>query len=666
MRTKYVSYVLLLLNINLIFSQKQAIDTTKTEQLGEVVISAQFKPVSEKNAIYKVKVLNAKTIDNKASNNLRELLQQELNIDLTQSSVFGSSIELQGISKENIKILVDGTPIIGRLNGIVDLSQINLLNIERIEIIEGPVSVFYGTDAMGGIINLISKKSQKETVEGNVSLYYESINATNLNGNIGYKFGENTIQINAGNYKFNGLSTNDAPRNLNWEEKDQYFANLMYNRKINNLQLRFNSNFSNEKLISIGEPDRFGNIKDKDYYTRRIDNSLNLRGKAFNNKFIEATVSYLDYQRYHNTFDVDPNTFNSVKASSDNKNDNIVRFNYGGFKAQLGKSEFGDKLNYAFGTDIKTESTKGERILDEKQDIQTYAFFTSVNYKLLENFEIQPAVRYTYNSTYGSLISPALNSKITINNNSNIRFSYARGFRAPSLKELFLDFHISQGPFTFIISGNQDLNVEKSHSFNLQYSYHKTLTNNKSFTIEPSVFYNDVSELITLSELVNFNRHYINIDKFKSVGGKVDFSYKYFERFTFKTGISVVGRYNKFNEEFESDEFLYAPEITSNVNYKFQTIGVNLDVFYKYTGKRTGFFIDDDTNSLVKTRRDKFNNLDATISKSFLKNKLKASFGVKNILDVEDIETLNQVGESHARDLQLWGRSVFVKTTFKF
>ncbi len=655
-----------MLTFNLTFAQNKAKDTI-VENLEEVVISAQITPRSEKNSIYKVKVIHASTIEKRVANNLRELLQQELNIDLSQNSVFGSSLEIQGISKENIKILIDGTPVIGRLNGVIDLSQINLQNIERIELIEGPVSVFYGTDAMGGVINLITKKNQNNTIEGDVSLYYESINATNINASIGYKFGNNTIRLNGGNYKFNGYSSNNAaPRNLNWEEKNQYFASLLFNKKFKNLQLRYASNFSNEKLQSIGEPDRTGSIQDKNYYTRRIDNSINLRGEAFKNKFIEATISYLDYQRYHNTYDIDPISFVTTDADSDNKNENLVKYSYAGFKTQLGKSKFDDKLNYAIGTDIKTESTKGERILDNKQNIQTYALFSSLNYHLLKNIEIQPAVRYTFNGSYGSLVSPAFNSKIRINNNNNVRFSYARGYRAPSLKELFLDFHIATGPFTYIISGNENLEVEKSHSFNLQYTFNKLIKNSNSIQIEPALFYNNISNLIALSELVDFKRHYINIDQFKSIGLKVDFSYINTKRMSFKTGISLIGRYNKLTESFSTDKFLYAPEITSNLNYKISNTGIYLNLFYKYTGKRSGFYIEDGTDNLVKTTRNDFNNLDLSISKSFLKNSLKTSLGFKNIFDIEDIETTNQIGEAHSRDLQLWGRTVFFKTSYSF
>ncbi len=654
-----------LLFVNLVFSQKKDEKKTKTEQLDEVVVTAQYAPQSENNAVYKVKVINAKTINRKAANNLRELLQQELNISLAQNSVFGSSVEIQGISKENIKILIDGVPVIGRLNGVIDLNQINLSAIEKVEIIEGPVSVFYGTDAMGGVINLITKKSQDENIEGSVSSYYESIDAINLNTDVGYKFGKNTIRLNGGYYHFNGLSTDNSPRNLNWEEREQSFGNFMFNRAIKKLKLRYNANFSNEKLTSIGEPSRSGKINDKDYYTRRVDNYLSLQGKVSDHKFIDIVTSYSNYQRYHNTFNVNLTNQESVLSTTDTKADNIVKFNYGGIRAQLGKSTEIEKLNYAYGTEYYSETTEGSRILNNRQNIQTLALFGSLNYKLLKRFEIQPSARYTWNSSYGSLVSPALNAKLYFNKYSQLQFSYARGFRAPSLKELFLDFNISAGPFTYIISGNENLDVEKSHSFNLYYTFRKNLNDTGQFSVEPSVFYNDIANLVALSEMVDFKRNYININKFKSVGGKIDVGFQPNAFLSLKTGFSLIGRYNKYTETIDTETFLYSPEVTTNINFNFKRRHLFFAVFYKYTGKRDGFYMDSDAN-LVKTTRNSFNTLDTTLTKSLFNDNFNISMGVKNVFNVTDIQTLNEIGEAHSRDLQLWGRSFFLKTTINF
>ncbi|MFK5983127.1 MAG: TonB-dependent receptor [Flavobacteriaceae bacterium] len=662
---------IVLLSLTSLFSQEKATDSTKTEQLNEVIITAQYAPQTEQNAIYKVKSISSEIIEQKAASNLRELLQQELNIDISQNSVFGTSVEMQGISKENIKILIDGIPVIGRLNGVIDLNQINLETIERIEIVEGPVSVFYGTDAMGGVINLITKQDQKNTIDGSISALYESIEATNFNGNLGYKFDDNLIKVSGGYYHFNGLSTNEDLevenlRNLNWEERQQYFGDFTFIVGFGDLKLRYNANLNNEKLISLGDPDRFDKIFDKDYFTRRINNNLNLQGKISENKFIDVTASFLDYQRYHDTYIVDPVTFEKTLSESDTKDDNIVIYRYSGIKAQLGKNNINDRLNYAVGFDFNDEVTKGERILDKKQNIETIAVFGSINYSFLEKFEIQPSARYTYNSSYGSLFSPAINLKAKFNNNNVLRFSYANGFRAPSLKELYLDFHISAGPFTYIISGNENLEVEESHSFNLYYSFRKDLKNSSNLTIEPSLFYNDIDNLIALSELANFKRHYINIDEFRSLGGKIDVNYKLNKSLSINGGFSLIGRSNKFNEDFDTDEFLFTPEVTSTINYSIEKIGLNASIFYKYSGERTGFFIDEDTNELNKTTRESFSNLDATLVKSFFKNTLVLTGGIKNIFDVKDIETTNEIGSAHARDMQLWGRSFFIKTTFKF
>jgi outer membrane receptor for ferrienterochelin and colicins len=651
--------------LSIISLSAQEIDTLKIQKLDEVVISAQFTPRSEKNSIYKVRVINSANFKKTAANNVKDLLQHEMNIDLSQSSVFGSSIEMQGISKENIKILVDGIPVIGRLNGVIDLSQINLSNIERIEIIEGPVSVFYGTDAMGGIINLISKKNQKKTFEGGISAFYETINAIDLKGSFGYKFGSQSIKITGGDYKFGGLSTNNLPRNLNWEEKNQYFAKLNYYKQFKDIQLDYVANFSKEKLISIGEPNKFGKIQDKDYYTRRIDNTISIKGNVFAKHYINTTLSYLDYQRYHNTFDVDPITLNKVAAEKDNKIDNEVHYVYAGFKSLLAKDQIDDNLAYATGVDYKKESTAGQRILDQKQSINTYAFFGSINYKINSVIEIQPAFRYTLNDAFGSLVSPAFNAKIKIDNNSVIRFSYARGFRAPSLKELFLDFRIKAGPNTFIIAGNTDLKVEKSHSFNLDYTFTNTYGKDKNFSIEPAIFFNDISSLIALSEMSSFKRHYINIDNFKSVGGRIDFSY-HKRSFNIQTGFSLIGRYNKFTEDYKTESYLYTPEVRTNLNYYVEKVGIDLNLFYKYTGERTGFYLDKTSATIQKTTRKDFSNMDFTLNKSFFNRRLYTLVGIKNIFNVKDIETINQVGEAHARDMQLWGRSFLLQTSYKF
>jgi len=126
-----------------LFAQNSIYDSSEMEILDRVVVTAQYAPKTEKNAIYKVKVITAETIKAKAATNLTDVLRNELNVDLSFDANFGVGIELNGISKENVKLLIDGVPVIGRVNGVLDLNQINIDNLDRIEVIKGPVSVFY-------------------------------------------------------------------------------------------------------------------------------------------------------------------------------------------------------------------------------------------------------------------------------------------------------------------------------------------------------------------------------------------------------------------------------------------------------------------------------------------------------------------------------------------
>lgn len=661
--------VIFLMTAGALLAQNSTSDSTAIQilQQEDVVVTAQFAPQSAYNAIYKVKVLRASTIQAKGATYLSDLLQDQMNIDLAQNSVFGSNVEIQGISKENIKILIDGVPVIGRLNGIIDLSQIDLSNVERVEIIEGPVSVFYGTDAMGGIMNLITKKTQNKILEGNVAAFYESINAKSLTANIGYRLEKNIIRLNAGLYQFDGLSTLDSVRSVNWPKRDDYFGDIMLGHDWGTLKLRYNGHLSKHALYTFGDPDRHGKIKDINYFTRRIDNSLSLNGQIKGNQYLDITTSYLDYQRYHDTYNVDPTTSTTTLSTKDTQEKNIVKYRYAGVKASLGQNKTSSPFNYMVGIDVNSEESSGERILDKKQSISTSALFGSVNHKLLNGkIEYQPGIRYTWNTAYGSLFSPAFNAKFNLADNQKLRFSYARGFRAPTIKELYLDFHISAGPSTFIISGNEDLSVEKSHSFNLQYSLNTSLGGKQSLLIEPSLFYNSITDLIDLSVLKDSKRHYINIDKFRSIGGRINFAYVPTSNVVVKLGYGQTGRYNQFSEKNDSESMIYTPELSSSVSYHIKNYGLHLNAYYKYTGKRKGFYYDRLSKTIKETTKSDFNNLAITISKDFFQEKLSIQLGGKNLFDVTDVEVTNAEGGTHSRNLQLWGRSFFAKATMKF
>lgn len=132
--------------------------------LSEFVITAQRHIQPQKESVYSIKTIDAEKINSKGASTINEALSNELNMRFSYRPSFGSNVNLQGFSGEQVNIMIDGVPVTGRLNGNLDLQQINLNNTERVEVLYGPVSVVYGSNSSGGAINLISSKYGKKTL----------------------------------------------------------------------------------------------------------------------------------------------------------------------------------------------------------------------------------------------------------------------------------------------------------------------------------------------------------------------------------------------------------------------------------------------------------------------------------------------------------------------
>ena len=152
-------------------------DSILSQQIKEVVVTGQLTERTVENAVHKIRVITGKKLKSGLFTDLGQALQKELNINLVQDNMLGSSASLQGLSGQNVKILIDDMPVIGRLNGSIDLSQISLNNIKRVEIIEGAMSTLYGTDALAGTINIITNKEPEFNQSFNA--YYETVGKYN-------------------------------------------------------------------------------------------------------------------------------------------------------------------------------------------------------------------------------------------------------------------------------------------------------------------------------------------------------------------------------------------------------------------------------------------------------------------------------------------------------
>ncbi|MBB78785.1 MAG: hypothetical protein CL844_07260 [Crocinitomicaceae bacterium] len=643
----------------------------KTFNKDEVIVTAQYKKQNVAQSIHKVSIINREKIDAMAAINLRDILSNEIGIRISQDNILGSNMTLQGISGENVKILIDGVPVIGRLGGNIDLSQINLQEIDHIEVVEGPLSVNYGTNALAGVVNLISKQPTFRKFKSNITSYYESSGHFNLVGSVNYGSKFHSLGASGGRNFFDGWSDHhkvfrnpepiaDSNRFMTWKPKEQVFGNIYYQFMKNNYQIKYKMDVFNEVIINRGypRPPYQESAFDDKYITRRIDQSLFL-SKEFKNKgAINSLFSFNRYNRNKNTYFTDLTNLSSELSNNESDQDTSV-FDQWVFRGNYTSTKDSNKINFQIGYDVLIESAEGRRILNNRQEQYDYAIFASFEYKPNNLITVKPGIRYSYNTTYSTPILPSLNLKWSISNQWTLRSSYARGFRAPSIKELYFEFI----DINHNIVGNENLKAESSNNFS------GAITNNLSFNLsdinlELNAFYNSIKNRISLANIQGTQFSYTNIGLFKSTGCRFLVRLKN-NKLNSKIAFGLTGTAsNVISPSLVNDfnDFLFYPDIQTSIIYSIKKIKTTFGLFYKYQGKLPNFRIDEN-NVISQSIINDYHLLDFTITKKIWENNISLNCGVKNILNVTQVfsNANNDIHSSSLNSVSVGtGRTYFV------
>lgn len=630
--------------------------------LDEVVTTGQFAPQSVQKSVYDIKIIDEDRIDNQGANNLTQLLMTESNISFSQDGILGSSISINGVSGSNVKVLIDGVPVIGRLNGNIDMSQINLSNIEKVEIVEGPMSSIYGSDALGGVINLISKDAQCERLEFEGDTYFESIGQYNLDGTVRYSIDDFNVLLNVGRDLFQGYDKTDTSRNVQWNPKEQYFGNLQAIYNLKNHTVQFSSRYFDEFILNRGNlrPPYFESAFDDKYYTTRWVNALFLKGQISKDKYYDVTASYSYYNRIKNTFF--KNMLNlEERLTTDPADQDTSVFDLVNIRATFSDDNLRTFMKYQAGMDFNYETGSGQKILNTEQEITDAAGFLSMQVIPNDDITIQPSVRLIYNSKYEAPIVPAINARVQLMDNLVLRGSYAKGFRAPSLRELYLVFV----DINHNIYGNDVLKAETSDSYNLSLLF--SLNDDKYyFKLEPKFFYNKIYDMITLANLEGDLYQNVNIGSFETLGGNLTMQYLR-EDIMLKSTFSYIGRLNSLYGTADVDKYYFSPELNVNFDYNFSFIDTKLSLFYKYTGKMPAFALVNE--QVAEYYIEDYNLMDLSLSKRII-NDISVVAGVKNLFDINEITSSASIsGGVHSGGGSsfpvAWGRTFFFQLNFK-
>lgn len=615
--------------------------------LETVVVTAQFNPGSAEQSVMPIRVIDANKMQRMGAQNLRDVLTNELNIRLGQDQVLGSSMSIQGISGQNVKILVDGVPVNGRLNGNIDLSQINIHNIERIELMEGPLSVIYGTDALGGTINLITKRPDSSAVQLQLNTHYESIGQYNAQASVAVNRGKHQVQLQGGRNYFDGWSAGDPafawqrtrPAELRaqaWNPKEQFFGTGSYQFKQQNWEVRYTFDAFDELISNLGRPRApFGLTAFDDYYrTQRYNHAMHAKGlwKRYQWQFL---VARNDFRRTKNTYFKDLTNLEEQLSSNAGDQDTSRFLNWNS-RATV-SSAYSKKLQLELGYDLNHEQSFGQRMRNATENIGDYALFGSAEWRPVPTLTVRPGLRVAHNTAFAAPVIPSLNLRYQSQFGEKQqalltqRFAYARGFRAPSLKELhffFVDINHN-------IQGNPDLEAERGHHFQYALSV-KRQHRKQLYQYEIGTFFNHINNQITLAQRSAEAFSYFNLDRFRSTGVQLQADIIN-ERWRASAGFSMIGRYNQLAEKRDDLNSLYwSPEARAQLQYHWLEKDLSFSLFHKFNGALPTFFEQAD-GTVQQQITAAYQLLDLSMAKNFLNKQWMLNVGVKNLLNVTDV-----------------------------
>lgn len=649
-----------------------------SKDLSELIITGQYKPQSVKKSVYQVRVINSERIKLSGATNVQQVLNNQVGFRFSNDNTLGTTdVQLMGMSGRNVKILLDGVPMIDRGDTRESLNQVDINSIERIEIVEGPMSVIFGSDALAGVINIITKKNSKNDLSVSVKIQeetagneyhplgYRGVHLQNLN--VGYKKNSWSVMLGGTHNDFGGYGGDVYGRDKTWKPKEQFMGNARIGYSKGAFTIYYRTDLLHEDIVSRGAIN-YNNYKaiDQQYITDRFSQQIQ-GGYNFSKKLQLASIlSYTDYKRRTKT------TLHDFEKGSDELTtgageQDLAKFNSFVFRTSL-QYQVSPVLSLQPGIDINREEASGERISGNPV-ITDYAAFISAEIKPASWLNIRPGFRFIKNSVYTAPPAiPSINSKIVVSKNIDLRLAYAYGFRSPALRELYFNFV----DVNHNIVGNPNLKAEYSNSFNGSVNWTASPMKSIAYSASLGGFFNDFNNQIdfALSSTGNNQYSYFNVNKAKTTGFILENKLSW-KKLDAALGFSYIGFYRELYDDKEyvkldNKKYLWSPELSASVNYSVDKIKTKFSLFYKYTGTRPQYVTGTSTSGqdvLYIAETAGYHLADLTANTTINKY-LSVTAGVKNIFDVNNVNnTAASSGSIHNAGGAVaisYGRSYFI------
>ncbi len=548
--------------------------------MDEVVVTATKTSVKQSQTGKVVTVINQATLQRNAGKTITEILNYQAGVFVNgANSNLGSNQDyyIRGAATSNTLILIDGVPVAdpSYISSYFDLNNINVAQVERIEILKGAQSTLWGSDAVAGVINIITKKGAGQKPTPNAMLSYGSYQTFKANAGLNGGANNFTYNLQYGYTNSKGFSSAyDSTGIKNFDDdkfiQNNFQANLGY--RINpKFDLRYTGNYGKYKTGLDA-----GAFKDDKDYTNENSNlinslALNYAGKKASLHFVNT---YINTERLLKD--------DSVSVGGFAK---FARGEYKGFSfvSELyGNVSLTEKLSLVAGAQRIANKTEQSYLslssfgpfataLGDSAKTTNYAAYASLSLLAYHNFNVEAGVRYNNHSIYGNNVTGSFNPSYNIDENTRVFVNLSSAYRVPSLYQLYSEY------------GNKNLQPEKSNNYEIGV---QSLSNNKQNSLRLVAFKRDIKDVIVFYTDQNFNSQYINRDEQHDFGFEIESSITIGKIGQWVSNVTYVDGDGE-NANVKIKNLYRRPNFTFNSSLNIEPVkGLTLAPNFRFVGSR--------------------------------------------------------------------------------
>lgn len=553
--------IVLLLSSNL---WGQTNDTSVVE-IAEVVITATRTEKTVESIPAPIKIITGEQIRQMGSLRLNEVLQEQTGLAIVTDH--GTGIQMQGLNPEYTMILIDGEPMVGRTAGTFDLTRLAIGNIKRIEIVKGPSSSLYGSEALAGVINIITENATKQgvstSIKPRVSIGEHGYYVTDLSADVQMREKKLSVYAFINRYATGGYrldreaSVSTIPPFQNYT--GQFKINYDYSPRTQlSLSTRY---FIETSQGTIEAQDEKSNVFLVNQEGRLSDLNINT---SLRHKFSEKWTQYV---RIYGTQYKTKSAFTKV---SDGSFFEDSHFNQGFYRPETQADYKWNCANLTTGgAGISFETVEATRYTSKKEMNNLYAYLQH-DVKLFQRLNMIGGLRMDNHNIYGSRVSPKLSASLEAATWLTFKASAGQGFKAPDFRQIYLNF--TNPVVGYSVFGTEEihnqmallqargeirdtvgnlnslkpLKAEYSTAYNIGF----TVKPMKKIKLDANFFRNDINDMInTVAVAVKTNNQsvftYTNLNKVYTQGLETELSYQIHKAFLLSAGYQYLDAKDK-------------------------------------------------------------------------------------------------------------------------